>query len=209
MSLESVIPAGAGAAPAERPAPPYFSVSTRKFAILFTCTFGLYGIYWFYKHWRIIRDQEGLDIIPVMRALFQIFFVYALFDHVNNTARKHDLNAAIAAGPLAAGFIILSLLSNLPDPYWLVCYLSILTLLPAQDLMNTVNARVAPEAPVNDRITGANVAVIVAGVLLFGLAVIGMLLPPDGGSAEPPSEPKSRKDQPVVLAPEAFHVRWA
>jgi hypothetical protein len=31
--------------------PIYFPVSTLKLVVLATCTFGLYEIYWFYRHW--------------------------------------------------------------------------------------------------------------------------------------------------------------
>ena len=94
-------------------------------------------------------------------------------------------------------------MSNLPDPYFWISLCSIFTLLPAQVLMNKANARIAPQAPVNDRFTGANIAVIVVGGLVIVLAIIGTVAPlmPDDAPAEEQPNPKARRSEPVVFAP--------
>lgn len=51
--------------------PMFYVVSTRKFAILFLATLGLYWIYWFYKNWDRYKDkwpyasEVGSTIWPV------------------------------------------------------------------------------------------------------------------------------------------------
>lgn len=157
--------------------PPYFAVSRRKFIVLWFCTLGFYGIYWFYKQWQRVKERERSDIIPPLRAIFSVLFCYSLFDHVNSSARTYDVEGHLASGALAAGFIILSLLWRLPDPYWLVTFLSVLFLVPAQDLMNKINNKVAPTAPPNAHFTKVNVAGTIVGGLLFLLALIGTFLP--------------------------------
>lgn len=167
----------AAVTPPQEPLPPYFSVSQRKFIVLWFCTLGFYGIYWFYMQWQRIKEREHSDIIPSLRAIFSIFFCYSLFDKVNSSARTYNVRDELAAGALATGFIILSLLWRLPDPYWLVTFLSIVFLAPAQNLMNKINNTVAPNAPTNGRFSGVNIAVVIIGGLIFILALVGTVFP--------------------------------
>ncbi|BDZ73038.1 hypothetical protein GCM10025856_07570 [Methylophaga marina] len=51
----------------------YFSVSTTKLKWLYLATFGLYGIYWFYKNWKLQQPYIDDKIMPVMRGIFSIF----------------------------------------------------------------------------------------------------------------------------------------
>jgi uncharacterized membrane protein len=192
--------------PAEAAAQPYPSVSLAKFTVLWFCSLGLYGIYWFYMQWQAIKERERLDIIPALRAIFQIFFCYSLFDRVNAHARTLGLGPGIAAGPLAAGFIVLSLLWRLPDPYWLVSMLSFLFLLPAQHLINRINASVAPQQPLNDRFSTANVVLIVVGGMLWALALFGTFVDPEAPPAEPDQRPAPRKDVPIAALHEPRHA---
>ena len=73
---------------------------------------------------------------------------------------------------------------RLPDPYWLVSYLSFVPLLPVQSAVNRLNSVAAPDAPRNDSYSGANVVMIVVGGLLLALAIFGTFLPAEAGSPE-------------------------
>jgi len=50
--------------------PIYFPVSPLKLVVLATCTFGLYEIYWFYRHWGVVRERHNSGIMPFARAFF-------------------------------------------------------------------------------------------------------------------------------------------
>lgn len=191
--------------PAATAAQLYASVSLPKFTVLWLCSLGLYGIYWFYKQWQGIKERERLDIIPALRAIFQIFFCYSLFEHVNASAKVHGVDGGIAAGALAAGFILLSVLWRLPDPYWLVSTLSFVFLLPAQHLMNRINSQVAPELPLNARFSAANIILVVFGGALYLLAVAGTLLPPEGQADLPETRPAPKRT-PVVMVHGVRHA---
>ena len=54
-------------APAFEPltAPLYFPVSTTKLIVMSVCSFGLYESYWFYKHWKQIKDNSGATSLGV------------------------------------------------------------------------------------------------------------------------------------------------
>ncbi len=151
--------------------PPYFSVSATKFLVMWVCSFGLYGIYWSYMQWSLIKKRERSNILPAMRSLFLIFFFYSLIQHVNATARSHDIKGQLSAGMLTSGFILFSILGCLPDPYWIIGYMSLAFVVAIQNLINQINIHEMPEASRNESYSGANIALIVIGGfwLLFAL----------------------------------------
>ena len=156
---------------------PFFAVSVTKFAAMSICTLGIYELYWFYKNWRLFKEREKLDIWPFWRAFFAFFFCYQCFSRIRAQALTGGLEHSLPAGPLAAGWIITSLLWRLPDPFWLVSMLAFLFLLPVQALANRVNATMAPGHDPNRRLSGWNIAAVAGGGIFFLLAVIGSFVP--------------------------------
>jgi hypothetical protein len=155
--------------------PPFFPVSLTKLAIMSICTLSLYEIYWFYQNWRRIKQREGGSLIPVARAIFGVIFCYACFARI----RDHDASAGaakLAAGPLAAGWIILTVSWKLPDPYWWVTMLAFLFMLPVQAHANRLNAAAAPGHDENSKFRGWNWVGILVGATFLLLAAIGTLL---------------------------------
>lgn len=59
----------------------YNIVSTNKFILLYIVSFGLYGLWWTYKAWRVFKKKDNSDIMPAMRAFFSILFLYSLFEN--------------------------------------------------------------------------------------------------------------------------------
>jgi len=156
----------------------YFPVSLLKLAVMSICTFGVYELYWFYKNWTAIKERSEPEIMPLGRAFFALLFCYSLFSEIRATAKSRAIQDAVPAGPLAAGWIIFTLLGRLPDPYWLVSLLSIAFLLPVQEAVNEINATVDPKHDSNSTFTRWNVVAIVAGGLLLALVLVAEFLPP-------------------------------
>jgi hypothetical protein len=156
--------------------PVFFPVSVVKLLVLSLCTFGLYEMYWFYKNWQLVKRREHSNIVPVMRSVFGVFFCYSLFEKVSDQA-EHAGTGSIAAGPLAAGWIVLTILWRLPDPYWLVTFLAVLFMLPVQQAINAINSQAAPGHDPNRSFSGWNIAAVIIGSLFFALALIGLFLP--------------------------------
>ncbi|MFC5436046.1 hypothetical protein ACFPME_05715 [Rhodanobacter umsongensis] len=154
----------------------FFPVSVVKLLVLSLCTFGLYEIYWFYKNWQLVKRRENSNIIPVMRSLFGVLFCYSLFEKVSDQA-KNAGTGSIAAGLLAAGWIVLTILWRLPDPYWLVTFLAVLFMLPVQQAINAINSQAAPGHDPNRTFSGWNIAAVIIGGLFFVLALVGIFLP--------------------------------
>ena len=155
-------------------APLFFPVSPLKLVVMTTCTFGLYGLFWFYENWWLVRLRERSRLVPVLRAMFAYLFCYSLFRRVRNASTEHGLQA-MAAGPLAAGWIFFALLGVLPPPYGLGSYLAVFFLVRVQVEVNRINAVAVPDHDRNARFSAGNIATVVIGGLLF-LATLALLI---------------------------------
>ena len=154
---------------------PFFAVSVVKLAALTMCTIGLYEIFWFYKNWKLIRSREGSNIIPVLRALFAVFFCYSLFKRLRAEGIKLGVAPPLAAGPLAAAWIVCSLLANLPGAFGFVGLAAFAVLLSVQSHVNRINAAAAPNHDRNAKFSALNWVVVFFGACFWGLAIIGLL----------------------------------
>lgn len=155
---------------------PFFAVSLTKLAIMNIFTLNLYEVYWFYRNWHLVKSRQKSKIHPALRSIFALFFCYQLFSYIRKYGSDKNLNATLRAGPLATGFIITTLLCMLPDPYWLISYLSILFLLPVQAYANKINVQVNPEHESNSKIKGWNWLAIILGGPMLILVMIGTFM---------------------------------
>jgi hypothetical protein len=185
MSLNPYAPpmaAVADIAPPEDVAtePPFFAVSLLKLAVMAVCTFSVYEVYWFYKHWQRISEREREPIFPFTRAFFAVFYCHACFSRIRDHGRASDLGSRLYALPLTIGFIVTTLTWRLPEPYDWISMAAFVFLLPVQHHANRLNAMESPSHNRNSRFTGWNwVAVVVGGGLML-LAIAGeFLVPPD------------------------------
>jgi hypothetical protein len=152
-------------------APALFPVSERKLLVMSLLTLSLYQFYWFYRNWQIEKQREHPQIMPVWRSLLVYFFCYPLFKRI--AARGAHRLAPLPAGWLAVGWIITSLMAELPPPYLLGVFFTGFFLLPVQRVANAVNTLEAPGHDPNDRLTAWNVlwiCVSLATALLAWLA---------------------------------------
>jgi hypothetical protein len=136
-------------APARPGEPLYFPVSISKLIVLSMSTMGLYVIYWFYRNWKMEQQRAGRGW-PILLTFFCPLSSYLLFDSIRTTLVRHSV-PKIDAGLLALSFLALNLAWRLPDPYWIFAILSFFPPMIAQASINELNARVAPDAPRNDR----------------------------------------------------------
>jgi len=97
--------------------PSYFPVSEGKFLTLYILSFGLYGVFWFYKNWKLQEPLMDKKIYPVWRAIFSIFFTHALFRRIDQSAahldKQHRFNANALATFFVAAIVISNILENL------------------------------------------------------------------------------------------------
>lgn len=93
---------------------PFFVVTPRKLLLMQLGTGGLYGVYWFYGHWKAQNAQPGRDYWPVPRAIFSIFFAHSLFAEIRRISEQRA-GAAPFASSLFATIYVSAMLAS-----WLI-----------------------------------------------------------------------------------------
>jgi hypothetical protein len=171
-------------------APAFYVVSRKKLSILYMATFGMYGVFWFYKNWSNYKNRtmENRSIWPVPRGIFSIFFTHALFREVK--AYGHDKTALTGwnnnshATKLVLTTIVAHMLDRLSyrsfgSPYTDLASLVILVPLLIQFLsaQHMINASCGdPDGESNSRFTNANYAWIALGLIFWILGILGMFV---------------------------------
>ncbi|MFT0519006.1 hypothetical protein [Pseudomonas faucium] len=89
----------------------FFVVSPKKFAVMTLFTFGWYSLFCFYRSWVLHRAATGERVLPLMRALFGLFFMYSLFRRVDKkicqTGRSYAWSPAVLTVAIVLGWIML------------------------------------------------------------------------------------------------------
>ena len=106
------------------------TINVNKFIALALITFGLYNIWWIYKSWRFIRDQEKSEILPAFRTIFSLFFLISLFKRILKLANSSDYEPNYPSVVLFIGYILAVFLAYLPEPFFLVTLVSFVFLIP-------------------------------------------------------------------------------
>lgn len=170
---------------------PFYVVSERKFLLLFVATIGMYSLYWFWRHWKLHKIDKKLEIWPVPRACFPIFFAHSLNREIDHLLHRKQRRFAWSANALATVFVVFSIIGSIADrltwrgigyPYSDI--ISLLTLLPiGYCLFRTQRAANAacgdPDADANRRLTVANYVWLSLGMLWWALILLGLTLSPE------------------------------
>ncbi|MGY2137900.1 hypothetical protein ACW9I8_14960 [Pseudomonas reactans] len=166
--------------------PEFYVISKKKLLILSVLSFGLYTYIWSYKNWRMYKDFHQLDIWPLARAIFFIFFMHQLYrradDRVARSGRKFDFDFeqwATVFVVVTVGSRVFEMAANRIDS-WLAYKPLVILAVPlcayilqqAQGLINF--AADDPEGLSNKRFTLWNYLVIVPGVVMWCLTGLGL-----------------------------------
>ena len=179
----------AGIVEAAIPAEPRFYVVARgKFLALYLGTFGLYGIYWMYKHWANLKRSRKSDEWPVMRAIFSIFFVHSLFAEFDQELSRRQIRFEWNRIGIATMLVVTMLASKVVDrlswrevgsPYTDVAALLVLPLMAffAWRGQRAANAAcLDPDAIGNRSFTAANIIWLIVGGLWWLLVLMGLFV---------------------------------
>ena len=156
---------------------PFFAVSTTKLFLMSLCTLGVYELYWLYQNWKRVGARGTKKISPFWRAVAAPIFCYPLFQAIRAEIEEQATARKLSAGALAAAYLGLSFTHKLPDPYWLVCFLTVLPLMWVQACVNEHHAQLHPGFERNARFGFANLAGATFGSLFLLMAVLGALGP--------------------------------
>ena len=154
--------------PAAPPAGPvyHYAVGLARLAVLQAASKGFYSLYWFYAHWRSLKDLNNEDLSPFWRAVFTPFTSYFLF------ARFEQRGAAFVqpAGVLAALIFAGNFAWNLRSPmYLLAILLPLVVMLAAQKEINAFWRKSLPTTFRPAPMTAGAWAALAAGLLAWRL----------------------------------------
>lgn len=133
----------------------FFPVSMVKLIAMWVLSFGVYGIYWFYKNFNYIKQQENNAIMPVARGLFNPFWYYPLWsklkeDSLNRFEGAH-LPAKSTAIVLALAFFVVSAVGSIDALVLPSVILGVLLVLPLANYILFVNSNTSPALMSNSR----------------------------------------------------------
>ncbi len=167
---------------------PLYVVAPYKFALLFIATLGLYQVYFFYKNWSHYKANTGEAMWPVMRGIFSVFFVHALFRHVDFKINHEDRKFSWNPGSSATTFVLLAILSNGLDraagknmgfPWvdllsYLCLFLLVAVLYRPVQAINLASGD--PQGSSNASLTFANIIWLAIGLVFWGFIAFGWLV---------------------------------
>lgn len=164
----------------------FYVVSKRKFLILYLTTMSIYQIYWFYRNWKLQKLAKGLNVWPVPRAIFSIFFYHSLFRLIDQKTSGNGKISQWNSGMSATLIVVLLILSTFVDQlflkldvHFLLQFFSLVLLpfsallhLPAQSAINQGCGD--PQGESNDSMTVGNYCAIGLGLLLWAMTMFGI-----------------------------------
>ena len=156
--------------------PPFFSVSIAKLGVMTVATFGIFLYLWFYKNWKSVQRFSTDRPNAPLRSLFFPLMAYSLFRRIRMRSAELGVPAPFSAGWLALALFVMAMLAGLPDPLWIAALLQFVPLIPVQQAVNVLNAKIAPETSLNSRFSIWNVVAIALGGSLVVLSIVGIAM---------------------------------
>lgn len=151
----------------------YRLVSLRKLIILYFASLGFYTFVWFYRNWKIVRDERKDKVTPWVRTLFSGFTAYGLFRRIfADTQNRSSYVSKYSADILGAGYLLFMILGRLPGNWGLI---SIFAFLPLVEVQKVINS--SSPTPPDDTLTSKHWVLIVIGAIVWVLVLIGLFIP--------------------------------
>lgn len=163
----------------------FYVVSPKKFLILFLGTFGMYTVYWFFKHWSLYKKSVNEDMWPIMRGIFSLFFTHSLFSLFEMKYENKTGEAPKSINYLATLYVVFAIGCQICSKFSengygnpITFYLSLLilpvscwALYQAQSLANFSGDDVNGES--NNKLTGLNYFWLALGAAFWCLVLLG------------------------------------
>lgn len=124
----------------------FYPVSLYKLSLCWLLSFGIYGIFWFYKNWQYVKanEESARYSMPWARALFSVFWYFPLYLAIE----RHSMTERQTPGfkrPMAIIAAIIYLVAGLSTnylPYFILStVISLLLVLPLAHSINQLNGQ--------------------------------------------------------------------
>lgn len=148
-----------------------------KFIFLSIVSLGVYVCMWFYRQFKRQKEKNNLDTSPFWRAVFSIFWSFGLFAELKKEALGKKFVADFNPALLGTIYLLLSLTSNLPDPYWLIWFIYLVPLIPIVNICNKVYADERNPPSKDSSYTGWEWFFAIFGSIMMLLIIAGLFIP--------------------------------
>ncbi|ENX63639.1 MULTISPECIES: hypothetical protein [Acinetobacter] len=152
-------------------------ISIKRFIILSITSFGLYPIWWMFKAWRFFAIKDNLNIMPALRAILSIFFLYSLFNTIQNYAQENGYTRSFSSTWMFIGYLIVAFAYYLPDPYWLISLFNFIFLIPAFVALNYAKLYSDQvKSIVQEKLSNTHLFIIILGSIWWLLGLVGLIM---------------------------------
>ena len=168
-------------------APEFFVVGVPKFLLMCVFTLGLYTVYWFYQNFKLQKAKHSIDSWPIARSIFNIFFVHSLFESIEKSLQRKEINFEWSYKELATFYVVTILASRIFSqlytykvfpPYTEIVALSLIPVIAylltkAQKAINVYEGD--PEGNSNADFSATNYIFLVLGCIWWALIIFGLV----------------------------------
>jgi hypothetical protein len=151
-------------------------IPTWKFILLSVITFGIYELVWFYRNWKLLKQEKDLKISPFWRAWFAPFWAGSIAGHLQKYLKEKNIPCDYSSTLIGISYFIIFILWRLPDPYWLVSFFTFIPMLPLVNSMNEYWQKEEQNLPPK-KFTWWQIILLILGIILLILIIIGTVLP--------------------------------
>ncbi len=111
-----------------------------RFVILCLLSLNVYLFFWFYKHWRYLKDEKGYSISPGFKTLLIAFTGYTLFSDFKKLAKEYGYKQKALYNLSFFCYTVLILTSQIEGFEFMIppAIFSFLLFIPAHKMMNFV-----------------------------------------------------------------------
>jgi len=151
--------------------------------LLHIATAGLYAIYWFYRNWSQLKYHKDLKINPVLRTLglfvpiLNVVLIYKQFKQINDFADEAGIDKTYPPIATLGGLLGFAALGKLPDPFWLLSFLSVLPLALVQTTINSYWHIEEPCLRIRKHPSIGQIVILIIGAIFWAFALVGLFLP--------------------------------
>ncbi|MCZ4319348.1 hypothetical protein O4H26_10120 [Aequorivita viscosa] len=149
-------------------------VTLQKFIVLSIVSYGLYDIWWMYKTWKFFKEKDNLDIMPVPRAIFALFFMIGPFDRIQDFSQSKGYTKTFSSLGCFLGVICFNLLGRLPEPYFIISFVSFLFFIPALEAFNhAIRNSANLEVTETERFNTRQLVLLICGGVFWLMVLMG------------------------------------
>jgi hypothetical protein len=137
-----------------------------------------------FKVWKYYKENDNLDIIPVARAIFAIFFFHSMTEKILSQAQEKGYKKSYSSTALFIGFLAITLISRfydasdqLPDLDGLISILTVIFFVPPFKAFMYAKNLSPQDSPVSrSGFNGKQIVLVVIGSILWALIFLGMTM---------------------------------